>query len=146
MDEDRHRISLGMKNSYFMGNHYTQSDSKQNSMDVFDKYDHILGTQLTILAESGLSGIQNFDIEAENAEIPILANVEARASVPPLQVSLDDIERSGMNDVSCQNKENIDHSDATDEKRKRKEKKKAKEERWFVIYSFSLLFPRQVVV
>ncbi|XP_052176477.1 rRNA biogenesis protein RRP5 isoform X2 [Diospyros lotus] len=129
VDEDRHRISLGMKNSYFMGNHYTQTDSKQNSMDVFDKYDHILGTQLTILEKSGLSGIQNFDIEAENAEIPILANVEARASVPPLQVSLDDIERSGINDVSCQTKENIDHSDAIDEKRKRKEKKKAKEER-----------------
>ncbi|GFY93587.1 similar to RIBOSOMAL RNA PROCESSING 5 [Actinidia rufa] len=129
VDEDRHRISLGMKNSYFAENYDVQAPSKQKSDDEDDENDHMVDTQLNMLPGSGSSGIQNFDIEYENEEHPVLADVEARASILPLEVPLDDIENSGMDDVICQSKGQVDYVDAKDEKSKRQAKRKEKEER-----------------
>ena len=56
VDEDRHRISLGMKNSYFAENYDVQAPSKQKSDD---ENDHMVDTQLNMLPGSGSSGIQN---------------------------------------------------------------------------------------
>ncbi|XP_057496360.1 rRNA biogenesis protein RRP5 [Actinidia eriantha] len=129
VDEDRHRISLGMKNSYFSENYDVQPPSKKKSDDEDDENDHMVGTQLNMLPGSGSSGIQNFDIEYENGEHPVLADVEARASILPLEVPLDDIENSGMDDVIYQCKEQADDVNAIDEKSKRRAKRKEKEER-----------------
>ncbi|GFY80721.1 similar to RIBOSOMAL RNA PROCESSING 5 [Actinidia rufa] len=129
VDEDRHRISLGMKNSYFSENYDVQAPSKKKSDDEDDENDHMVGTQLNMLPGSGSSGIQSFDIEYENGEHPVLADVEARASILPLEVPLDDIENSGMDDVIYQCKEQADDVNAIDEKSKRRAKRKEKEER-----------------
>lgn len=129
MDEEKHRITLGMKDSYFEGNDEIQAPSKQNSDDEVVGNDHIEFDRLTSLPESGSSGIQNLAIDFGNGEHPILADVEARASILPLEVPLDDIESSGMDDVLSHDKELVDSVDTEDEKSKRRAKKKANEER-----------------
>ncbi|PSS21108.1 RRNA biogenesis protein [Actinidia chinensis var. chinensis] len=118
-----------MKNSYFEENYDVQAPSKQKSDDEDDENDHMVDTQLNMLPGSGSSGIQNFDIEYENGEYPVLSDVEARASILPLEVPLDDIENSGTDDVICQSKEQVDYVDAKDEKSKRQAKRKEKEQR-----------------
>lgn len=129
VDEEKHRITLGMKDSYFEGNDEIQASSKQNSDDEVVGNDHIEFDRLTLLPESGSSGIQNLAIDFGNGEHPILADVEARASILPLEVPLDDIESSGMDDVLSHDKELVDSVDTEDEKSKRRAKKKANEER-----------------
>ncbi|KAG5552270.1 hypothetical protein RHGRI_010375 [Rhododendron griersonianum] len=129
VDEEKHRITLGMKDSYFEGNDEIQARSKQNSDDEVVGNDHIEFDRLTLLPESGSSGIQNLAIDFGNGEHPILADVEARASILPLEVPLDDIESSGMDDVLSHDKELVDSVDTEDEKSKRRAKKKANEER-----------------
>ncbi|CAL5397376.1 unnamed protein product [Camellia sinensis] len=86
VDEDRQRISLGMKNSYFMSN-------------------------------------------CAKVQHPLLAEVEARASILPLEVPLDDIENSDMVNAVCQNIEHVGDLDTLDEKNKRPAKHNLKEVR-----------------
>ncbi|CAL5400619.1 unnamed protein product [Camellia sinensis] len=86
VDEDRQRISLGMKNSYFMSN-------------------------------------------CAKVQHPLLAEVEARASILPLEVPLDDIENSDMVNAVCQNIEHVGDLDTLDEKNKRPAKHNSKEAR-----------------
>ncbi|KAL6997499.1 hypothetical protein U1Q18_007623 [Sarracenia purpurea var. burkii] len=128
VDKDRHRISLGMKNSYFTGNSDIEAPSKKKSDDAVDRNDYKVRTQLTMFLESDMSGIQELDIKSENGDHPVLAAVEARASILPLEVSLDDIENSGIDDIISRD-EHLDYEDTKDEKSKRRAKKKEKEER-----------------
>ena len=129
VDAERHRISLGMKNSYLTGDYDIQAPSKPKSDDAISRNDYVEGTQLTTLLESSSSGIQNLDIQCENGDRPVLAKVEERASILPLEVPLDDMENSGLDDDVCKNNEHVDDADTGDEKNKRRAKKKAKEER-----------------
>ncbi|KAL7225150.1 hypothetical protein ACSBR1_020517 [Camellia fascicularis] len=129
VDEDRQRISLGMKNSYFMSNYDIQAPSKQKYDDAIEEKDHMVGTQLTMLPDRGSLGMQNLDFECENGQHLLLAEVEARASILPLEVPLDDIEKSDMVNAACQNIEHVDDADAVDQKNKSQAKKKANEER-----------------
>ncbi|CAL5409189.1 unnamed protein product [Camellia sinensis] len=128
---DRQRISLGMKNSYFMSNYDIQAPSKQKYDDAIEEKDHMVGTQLTMLPDRGTLGMQNLDFECENGQHLLLAEVEARASILPLEVPLDDIEKSDMVNAACQNIEHVDDADAdaVDQKNKSQAKKKANEER-----------------
>ncbi|CAL5377847.1 unnamed protein product [Camellia sinensis] len=100
VDEDRQRVSLRMKNSYFMSNYDIQAPSKQKYDDAIEEKDHM-----------------NLDFECENGQHPLPAEVEARASILPLEVPLDDIEKSDMV-----------NADAVDQKNKSQAKKKANEE------------------
>ncbi|CAL5321795.1 unnamed protein product [Camellia sinensis] len=111
MDEDRQRVSLRMKNSYFMSNYDIQAPSKQKYDDAIEEKDHM-----------------NLDFECENGQHPLPAEVEARASILPLEVPLDDIEKSDMVNAACQNIEHVDDADAVDQKNKSQAKKKANEE------------------
>lgn len=129
MDEETHRITLGMKDSYFEGHDDIQAPSKQKSDASVDGNDYIEFDPLTSLPESSSSGIQNLAIDFGNGEHPILADVEARASIPPLEVPLDDIESSGMDDVLSHDKKLVESVGIEDEKSKRRAKKKANEER-----------------
>ncbi|CAL5409180.1 unnamed protein product [Camellia sinensis] len=128
---DRQRISLGMKNSYFMSNYDIQAPSKQKYDDAIEEKDHMVGTQLTMLPDRGSLGMQNLDFECENGQHLLLAEVEVRASILPLEVPLDDIEKSDMVNAACQNIEHVDDADAdaVDQKNKSQAKKKANEER-----------------
>ncbi|XP_028055127.1 rRNA biogenesis protein RRP5 isoform X13 [Camellia sinensis] len=135
VDEDRQRVSLGMKNSYFMSNFDIQAPSKQKYDDAIEEKDHMVGTQLTMLPDRGSLGMQNLDFECENGQHLLLAEVEARASILPLEVPLDDIEKSDMVNAACQNIEHVDDADAdaVDQKNKSQAKKKANEERMEIV-------------
>ncbi|THG15195.1 hypothetical protein TEA_009968 [Camellia sinensis var. sinensis] len=102
VDEDRQRVSLRMKKSYFMSNYDIQAPSKQKYDDAIEEKDHMH---------------------------LLLAEVEARASILPLEVPLDDIEKSDMVNAAFQNIEHVDDADAVDQKNKSQAKKKANEER-----------------
>ncbi|XP_028055134.1 rRNA biogenesis protein RRP5 isoform X14 [Camellia sinensis] len=133
--QDRQRVSLGMKNSYFMSNFDIQAPSKQKYDDAIEEKDHMVGTQLTMLPDRGSLGMQNLDFECENGQHLLLAEVEARASILPLEVPLDDIEKSDMVNAACQNIEHVDDADAdaVDQKNKSQAKKKANEERMEIV-------------
>lgn len=128
VDQERHRISLGIKDSYMSDNYETQPLSKQESRDPIHANDEKEGTQMDMLLDNDSPRIQCLDVEYENAELPVLANIEARASILPLEVPLNDIDDSAMDDIS-EKKEHADDAEITEEKNMRREKKKAKEER-----------------
>ena len=119
MDKDRHRVSLGMKSSYFSETIDIQKPPKQSSDDAITENSYTVGNW----------NLDNLNVECENGEHQILAEVEARASVLPLEVPLDDIEAIDTDKQVNQNIESVDNPEALDEKNKRRAKKKAREER-----------------
>ncbi|KAK1410921.1 hypothetical protein QVD17_37463 [Tagetes erecta] len=121
IDEERHRISLGMKTSYFdtntnvvmLANHGSDS-LKENNSESDDE------TSTELQEPSILSG---------NGNHPVLAEVESRASVLPLDVPLDETEDSPMDDEGAQSPEPLDNKPKTSENKIRRTKKKDMEER-----------------
>ncbi|CAA3014339.1 rRNA biogenesis RRP5 [Olea europaea subsp. europaea] len=116
VDKERNRISLGMKNSYFEDDKAVQTYSRERHDN--EKNDSLVVTESTVLPQN----------EIENGLHPILADVEARAFIQPLEVPLDDIESFDIEDDASQSMANATNSDTIGEKNK-KEKKKAREER-----------------
>ncbi|KAF4369032.1 hypothetical protein F8388_013361 [Cannabis sativa] len=130
VDAERNRISLGMKNFYVLENDDAEESSDQVA-DATINNSSVNDTKLVSLPESGFQGIHNMDVECPslNLEIPILAQAESRAFVPPLEVALDDIYQENVDGITIQNQELINVTDTLDEKSKREAKKKAKKER-----------------
>lgn len=95
-------------------------------------------TTLLTSPGSSLLGAQSMDTEDENGDCPILAQAESRASIPPLEVSLDDIDQSSIDNLVGQDQENIDEATTVHEKNKRQAKKKAKKERSFQFSQLSI--------
>jgi rRNA biogenesis protein RRP5 len=123
VDEERRRISLGMKNLDVqddMNSSKEESDEEKSENESMDDSN----AQIKIIPESSLLGIHNIDVECQN-ERSILAQAESRASIPPLEVALDDTEHSHPDDVLLQNQGHIDEAD-TMVKKNRQEKKKPK--------------------
>lgn len=124
MDEERHRISLGMKNldaQDDMDSSKEESDeeiSKNGSIDDDDV------PKLKIFPESSFLEIQGMDVECKDEECSVLAQGESRASIPPLEVTLDDIEPAHLNDEVKQNQGHIDRADIIDKKKQAKKKPK----------------------
>ncbi|CDY69691.1 BnaCnng64810D, partial [Brassica napus] len=106
LDEERRRISLGMKSSYFVNgdDDTAQPRSEENADEASMECDPINDSNGTSLA---------------------IAQVESRASILPLEVDLDDIEEADLDKNQNQKLQGADK----DEKSKRKEKQKDKEER-----------------
>lgn len=132
VDEERHRISLGMKNSYFRDDdgEDIQTTSRQ-SISSTDKGNSVfIGTQSTVFPESGSAGFDNIDVSAVNITDNILTEVESRASIPPLEVPLDDIENSDIDNAVNKNPDHTGNADMADEKDKKRAMKKAKKERY----------------
>nr|GMD39703.1 rRNA biogenesis protein RRP5 isoform X1 [Ipomoea batatas] len=128
VDKDRHRISLGMKNSYFRDDdgEDIQTTSRQ-SINKTDKGNNVLiGTHSTVFPESSSADI---DVSVVNTTDNILTEVESRASIPPLEVPLDDIENSDIDDAVNKNPDHTGGADTTDEKDEKRAMKKAKKER-----------------
>ncbi|KAJ0089046.1 hypothetical protein Patl1_32885 [Pistacia atlantica] len=126
VDEEKRRISLGMKNSYFSGDNDLQMLSEEETDEDIEEngsHDH------SSMLDGSLPAAEDSDDESEDGEDMVLAQSESRASVPPLEVTLEDIEQPDMDDVVGQSTEHIDEADNKDEKNKRRAKKKAKEER-----------------
>ncbi|KAG6700889.1 hypothetical protein I3842_08G135300 [Carya illinoinensis] len=126
VDEQRCRISLGMKGSYMGDGIDFQLPSQQEPDEAIRENGF---TTLLTSPGSSLLGAQSMDTEDENGDCPILAQAESRASIPPLEVSLDDIDQSSIDNLVGQDQENIDEATTVHEKNKRQAKKKAKKER-----------------
>lgn len=125
MDEERRRISLGMKNldvrDDMNSSKEEESDEEMSENESMDDSN----AQIKIIPESNLLGIHNIDIECQN-ERSILAQAESRASIPPLEVALDDTEHSHPDDVLLQNQGHIDEADTMVKKNKQEKKKPKK--------------------
>ncbi|XP_065857406.1 rRNA biogenesis protein RRP5-like [Euphorbia lathyris] len=123
VDEERHRISLGMKDLE-NGNYVGILPSEKETAVAISEDDGTDDDGDNKSLDSSSHGLEMMDFELENEEPSLLIQAEARASVPPLDVTLDDVEQSDTDDVVDQNQEHID-----EEKNNRRAKKKAKEER-----------------
>ncbi|GMJ14782.1 Ribosomal RNA Processing 5 [Hibiscus trionum] len=123
LDEVKQRISLGMKNSYFTDD--IDITEKVDSDEDFEETDVMDDEAQSMLLTDSTPGM---NIEYESGASSVLAQAESRASIPPLDVTMDDIEHSDIDILSSHNQANNEAS-TIDEKNKRREKKKAKEER-----------------
>ncbi|KAL2480440.1 RNA binding [Abeliophyllum distichum] len=128
VDKDRNRISLGLKNSYFEDDRTVQTPSRESHDNANEENDSFVCTVSTMLPQSSSAWIQNRNNESENGLHPILADVEARAFIQPLEVPLDDIESFDIEDDASRSIAVATIADTIDEKNK-KAKKKAREER-----------------
>ncbi|KAF7804182.1 rRNA biogenesis protein RRP5 [Senna tora] len=123
VDEERQRISLGMKNSYL-------NDEPALEVSLEQESDKSFADELKSLA----SMTRNFldaeimKIEGENEQCPTFLQAEARSSIPPLDVTIDDFDQCEINNSNSQNEEHA-NQETIDEKQKRRARKKEKEER-----------------
>ena len=124
VDPQRNRVSLGMKESYVLDGDNTEETSDEEADDETIESNGFKGDSKLISLPDN-----HIDVEYANLEIPILAQTESRASVPPLEVTLDDENQEDANDIVGRNQEHVDEENTLDEKSKRKAKRKAKEER-----------------
>ncbi|KAM3248493.1 hypothetical protein P3L10_010262 [Capsicum annuum] len=109
VDKERHRILLGMKKSYF--NDATSIES-------------------TPSPEKSSQGREDLDGESVDGKDLFLAEVESRASIPPLEVPLDDTENLDMCDVVNEDSGDAINFDTLDDKNKKQEQEiRAAEER-----------------
>ncbi|XP_022966127.1 rRNA biogenesis protein RRP5 [Cucurbita maxima] len=115
VDEKRQRIALGMKRSYIGESNELCTNLEETHEDATD--------------DDNLTKFENMDDEFDNIEPEQpLRLAESRAFVPPLEVTLDDIDETDMDNLQSENKELISGT-ASKEKNDRREKKKAKEQR-----------------
>lgn len=124
VDEERRRISLGMKNLDVQDEMDSSKEESDEEMSENDSNDGS-NAQIKIFSESSLLGIQNIDVECQN-EHSILAQAESRTSIPPLEVTLDDMEHSDPVDVLFQNQGHLDEADTMVNKKKQEKKKSKK--------------------
>ncbi|KAI9122039.1 hypothetical protein K1719_006728 [Acacia pycnantha] len=123
VDEERKRISLGMKNSFMRDESAPEVSLEQESDAHFlDKIKSISSMN------SGLLDPQIMNIEDENNQCPNFSQAEARASVLPLDVNLEDFDQFDVDNTTSQNQEH-GKEETKDKKEKKRAKKKAKEER-----------------
>lgn len=121
VDVERHRISLGMKPSYFEDEEY--GNDNESEVDPADDFTTVVQTKVD------KPKVEHSDSTFELEDGSALAQVKSRASVPPLEVTLDDIEDDEVFDQPDSSVTNANGSNAIDEKSKRQAKKKAKEEK-----------------
>ncbi|XP_010557958.1 PREDICTED: rRNA biogenesis protein RRP5 isoform X2 [Tarenaya hassleriana] len=123
LDQEKHHISLGMKSSYFASDDDDKMQPASSEMPgkASMQCDDISDTDSEASAEI------REEITIENGTSMVLSQVESRASVPPLEVDLDEIEQYDF--AVDQSKVQQEEEDKKDEKNKRRAKKKAKEER-----------------
>ncbi|KAJ4823880.1 hypothetical protein Tsubulata_010462 [Turnera subulata] len=122
VDVERHRISLGMKN--LEGDDSSTSPSKEQAdkESSANSSESDSDSELTIFPDSSSHAIHNMDVEYVNVETSILAQAESRASVPPLEVTLDDAEQTHMDDIISKNQGQVDEADTIPKKKIDKKK------------------------
>ncbi|MBA0857666.1 hypothetical protein Goshw_015409 [Gossypium schwendimanii] len=117
-----------MKNSYFTDDidfQITEQEESDEDIEETGVADDDADDEARSILLTDSTGM---DIEYRSGVSDVLAQAESRASIPPLDVTLDDIEHSDMENFISENQENNEVT-AIDEKSKRRAKKKAKEER-----------------
>ncbi|KAH9602114.1 hypothetical protein KSS87_015915 [Heliosperma pusillum] len=123
LDVERQRISLGMKSSDLMDEDTAISSSSLSSDEGSADFDDIDDSVSKV--NIGVSQVSHSSRD-EVHELAI-AQVESRASVPPLEVTLDDVDEDGVDELFDLKESQI--VGAPDEKNKRRAMKKAKEDR-----------------
>ncbi|MCL7028348.1 hypothetical protein MKW94_013557 [Papaver nudicaule] len=125
VDLERHRISLGMKN--------LDDDAgvdlvlNQDSAEATDTDSDSDGSQM--LQENDIPGDLSVDEDCTNEVYPFIEESESGASVLPLEITLDDVDDSRLDNVENGITEHVNEEGLNAEKNKRSIKKKAKEER-----------------
>lgn len=113
------------------------SSEKDPDEQLSDKMTSVVSTS------SSLPDTQLMTIEDEKHQGPNFSQAEARASVLPLDVNLEDFDQFEEDDAVSQNQEN-GKEDTKNEKEKRRAKKKAMEERLIQLtYLFGSGFSEQ---
>lgn len=121
VDEERKRIALGMKNSYMRDDSALEASLEQESDACFsDKLKSIAPMY------SSLLDTQIMNIEDENNRCLNFSQAEARASILPLDVNLEDLDQFDVDNTTSQNHAK---EDTIDEKEKKRAKKKEIRER-----------------
>lgn len=138
MDKERQRISLGMKNSYFNDATSGETNIRHSSGYPVEGNALSIGIESTPSPERSSQERENLDGESVDATDPFLAEVESRASIPPLEVPLDDIENLDEDDIVNQDSGDASNLGTSDEKNKKLAAKKAKRLRYCLI--INLLF------
>lgn len=131
VDDERRRISLGMKKSYIgdASDVHNFTGHIENDEDVDDA--EAMDDSLLTVHQSALSPSTD-DVP------PILSLAESRATVPPLQVALDDFGESDINEDASDKQDTVEGNNLVAKKNDRRERKKAREERYIfhVLYVF----------
>lgn len=125
VDEERHRISLGMKKSY-IGNASNASIISNHGTDD-GSFDGIAAVDDTLQQNDDLPHTEKM-FGCDNEARAVLEQAETRASVLPLQVVLDDSDGSDLDNATV-SQEIVNLTDMAAKKSDRRMKKKAKEER-----------------
>lgn len=126
VDEERNRVALGMKNCHTGNNIVVGAFTKYDSDGSNDGSGATDDSQRSVLPDDGFSS--GLYCDDADSDLPVLVSAESRASVPPLEVRLDDMEGSGLEDPGVEINKDNEEQNIVDKKRRR-EKKKAKEER-----------------
>lgn len=119
IDEERQRIALGMKKSYIEEAKNTEVSNGDATMDVI----------LPASKQEELSWINDITDQQNDGAIDILLQTESRASVLPLQVSLDDLENINMGSTITANQDNVNEDTEIEKRKDRHMKKKEKQDR-----------------
>ncbi|XP_019053357.1 PREDICTED: rRNA biogenesis protein RRP5 isoform X2 [Nelumbo nucifera] len=128
VDKERQRISLGMKNSYLSDD--TSVDLLNRNIDENKHENGLVDDPLvSISQERSACGIQDSDPDYGSRECEVLAQAESRASILPLDVNLDDVDGSDLDNAVNRAEEHDNETATISEKNKRRAKRKAKEER-----------------
>ncbi|XP_020258376.1 rRNA biogenesis protein RRP5 [Asparagus officinalis] len=127
VDEERRRISLGMKKSYIGDTNHGQTVSGHSENDKTADDPVVMYDSLPTMQQNDDSPLiqEIFNCEDDPA---VLSQVQTRASVLPLQVSLDQSDSSDMEDAS-EKQDSIGQNNLVVKRSDRRERKKAKEER-----------------
>ncbi|XP_073045795.1 rRNA biogenesis protein RRP5 [Primulina eburnea] len=128
VDEERNRVSLGMKKSYFKDEETLQMISRQSVDDDVEKNGFMVVAESKSLLQNTSAAIENTSLEVDSGYQSVLADFGNRALVPPLEVLLDDVEIPD-DEVDVDNVPNAAHAEIVEEENEKRAKKKAREER-----------------
>lgn len=137
VDEERLRVSLGMKNSYL------QNDCGAAGSAVDDNVENdkiAARVEYDNHTKGNLGSTNDRFPESTTGSLHVFEQAEARASIPPLDVSLNDFEVSDVENEDTSERVVITNGNVIESEKKRKrQKRKEKEERFFHFPIFFLL-------
>ncbi|KAI3417734.1 uncharacterized protein J3R85_014181 [Psidium guajava] len=128
VDEERRRISLGMKNSYFTSVNGIQLPSDEESDELIRENGYGDETKL-MLPSSSSHVIQHMISDNDSEEDAALAQAESRASIPPLEVTLDEIEHLDEDNMIITEEGHVNEVKNVENRKQTKKKEKEDRER-----------------
>ncbi|GAB4851487.1 hypothetical protein Ancab_030889 [Ancistrocladus abbreviatus] len=128
VDKERHRIALGLKTSYLSEEMNSEFPSTERSRKAFDGNGLVENTAIVSQLEDDMPGTPDSGVQYVIEDGSALVHANSRASVPPLEVTLDEVDDTDM-DVPDSSHKDFDDVHALDERSHRRAKRRAREER-----------------